>query len=89
MELPTTPSFRLDGRRAIVTGAGQGIGFGAAAALSGAGAQVTLIARGKDDIEAAARHIGNGSKAVQLDVLDIAAVRDFFSSQDPFHVLDE
>lgn len=87
MELPATPSFRLDGRRAIVTGAGRGIGLGAAATLSEAGAEVTLIARGKDEIEAAARQMRNGPKAVELDVLDIAAVSDFFSSQDPFHVL--
>ena len=33
-ELPRTPSFRLDGRRALVTGAGRGIGLGAAAAAS-------------------------------------------------------
>ena len=33
MKLPTTPSFRLDGKRALVTGAGRGIGLAAAAAL--------------------------------------------------------
>jgi NAD(P)-dependent dehydrogenase (short-subunit alcohol dehydrogenase family) len=32
--LPRTPSFRLDGRRALVTGAGRGIGLAAAAALA-------------------------------------------------------
>ena len=31
--LPRTPSFRLDGRRALVTGAGRGIGLAAAARL--------------------------------------------------------
>ncbi|MEY4502433.1 MAG: hypothetical protein RIS52_2323, partial [Pseudomonadota bacterium] len=36
-----TPSFRLEGRRAIVTGAGRGIGLAAAAALGDAGAEVT------------------------------------------------
>ena len=40
--LPTTPSFRLDGRRALVTGAGRGLGAAAAAALAQAGARVTL-----------------------------------------------
>ena len=33
MSLPRTPSLRLDGRRALVTGAGRGIGLAAAAAL--------------------------------------------------------
>ena len=45
MTLPKTPSFRLDGRRAVVTGAGRGIGLALAAALDEAGAQVTLVAR--------------------------------------------
>ncbi|MCJ2183734.1 3-oxoacyl-ACP reductase, partial [Novosphingobium sp. 1949] len=34
MTLPSTPSLRLDGRRALVTGAGRGIGLAAAAALA-------------------------------------------------------
>ena len=56
-ELPQTPSFRLDGRRALVTGAGRGIGLGAAAALTAAGARVTLLARGAAEIETAAEAI--------------------------------
>ena len=44
VELAKTPSFRLDGKRALVTGAGRGIGLAAASALADAGAQVTLIA---------------------------------------------
>ncbi|MGE3868407.1 MAG: 3-oxoacyl-ACP reductase, partial [Pseudorhodoplanes sp.] len=38
--LPKTPSFRLDGKRALVTGAGRGIGLAAGAALAEAGADV-------------------------------------------------
>ena len=41
-EIATAPSFRLDGKRALVTGAGRGIGLAAAGALADAGAQVTL-----------------------------------------------
>jgi NAD(P)-dependent dehydrogenase (short-subunit alcohol dehydrogenase family) len=41
--LPRTPSLRLDGKRALITGAGRGIGLAAAAALADAGAHVTLI----------------------------------------------
>ncbi|SVC59027.1 uncharacterized protein METZ01_LOCUS311881, partial [marine metagenome] len=50
VELPRTPSFRLDGKRALVTGAGRGIGLAAAAALADAGAEVCLVARTEKDI---------------------------------------
>lgn len=85
--LPKTPSFRLDGRRAVVTGAGRGIGLAAAAALAEAGAQVTLIARTASEIEQAAVAIGNGAEAAVLDVSDLAAVAAFFAAREPFHVL--
>ena len=42
---PKMPSFRLDGRRALVTGAGRGIGMASALALAEAGADLTLVAR--------------------------------------------
>lgn len=87
MELPKTPSFRLDGKRAIVTGAGRGIGLAAAAALADAGAEVTLVARSSGEIEAAASAIGNGAIAATLDVSDIAAVKAFFAERPAFHVL--
>ena len=44
MDLPRTPSFRLDGRRALVSGDGRGIGLADAAALADKGAHVTLLA---------------------------------------------
>lgn len=85
MTLPTTPSFRLEGRRAIVTGAGRGIGRAAAAALADAGAEVTLVARPASEIEAAAAAM-SGTAAV-LDVSDIAAVRAFFADRPAFDIL--
>jgi NAD(P)-dependent dehydrogenase (short-subunit alcohol dehydrogenase family) len=87
LTLPRTPSLRLDGRRAIVTGAGRGIGLAAAAALGEAGAEVTLISRTASEIEAAASEIGNGALAHVLDVSDIAAVKTFFAAEPAFHIL--
>lgn len=86
-DIPKTPSFRLDGRRAVVTGAGRGIGLAAAAALAQAGAQVTLVARSSAEIEAGAAAIGNGAQAVALDVSDLSAVATFFAAQRPFDIL--
>ena len=88
--LPRTPSFRLDGRRALVTGAGRGLGLAAAAALAEAGAHVVLAARTRPEIEAAAAAIvarGGSAEALVLDVLDVAAVRATLAQAAPFHVL--
>src|SRR3546814_20239439 len=81
VDLPAPPSFRLDGRRALVTGAGRGIGLAAAATLAQAGAQTTLCARTVSALEAAAaaiRRAGGTVDILELDVLDVESVRSAF-----------
>ncbi len=90
MILPRTPSFRLDGRRALVTGASSGIGLGAAAALAEAGAHVTLVARKLPDLEAvrdAIRAAGGVAEALALDITDLDATAQAIAMHGPFDVL--
>ena len=90
VELTKTPSFRLDGKRALVTGAGRGIGLSAASALADAGAQVTLAARTTKEIEEAAEAIrarGQNAEPLTLDVRDVDTMKATIAAQRPFDVL--
>ncbi|MFN3664147.1 SDR family NAD(P)-dependent oxidoreductase [Yoonia sp.] len=83
MTLPQTPSFRLDGRRALVTGASSGIGLACAVALADAGAAVTCVARRKDALEDVARQIGG--RAVPCDITDVDALAGLFDT--PYQIV--
>ena len=88
--LPPAPNFRLDGRRALVTGASRGIGFAAAAALAQAGAAVTLLARSQRELQQSCSQIaaaGGVCDYLVLDVTDSCAVRQRLQACEPFEVL--
>ena len=74
--------FRVDGKVAIVTGAGRGIGAATAVALAEAGADVVLAARTQEQLEAVAEQVrahGRRALVVPTDVDDeerLAALAD-------------
>jgi NAD(P)-dependent dehydrogenase (short-subunit alcohol dehydrogenase family) len=70
--------FRLDGRAALVTGAGRGIGRACAIALAQAGAEVWLCARTRTEIEQVAAEIGG--RAVVCDVTKSSEVTKLVTS---------
>ena len=87
--IPKTPSFRLDGRRALVTGAGRGIGAAVAAALAQAGAHVTLCARTASEIEqgaSALRAAGYNADWLTLDVTDLPAFAEAMAAAEPYGI---
>ena len=89
-DLPRTPSFRLDGKRALVTGASRGIGLGCAVALAEAGAHVVCTARGMAELEAsvaAMQAAGFSAEAVRMDIGDLDGLNAFFLEQSAFDVV--
>jgi NAD(P)-dependent dehydrogenase (short-subunit alcohol dehydrogenase family) len=70
------PSLRLDGRHAVVTGASRGIGAAISQAMADAGAELTLVGRDQETLEAVAATIrGSGGKASTFTA-DLSQVTD-------------
>lgn len=90
MMLPSPPSFRLDGKRALVTGASSGIGLSAAVALAHAGANVTLASRSQEKLEEVRTTFsarGWVSSVLPLDIVDIETTQSLLSRIEPFDIL--
>src|SRR6185312_5537823 len=90
VDLPIAPGFRLDGRRALVTGGSAGLGLAAATALAQQGAHVVVVARNGDALDAAVeamRAAGGSAEAMVLDVTDRDAVAAAIGGGAPFDIL--
>ena len=82
--------LRLDGKRALITGASSGLGQHFAQVLARSGASVTLAARRLDRVEdeaGALREQGYSASARQLDVTDGDSVSGLFAESAPFDIV--
>ena len=70
------PSQRLDGRHAIVTGAGRGIGRAAALALAEAGADLTLFSRSEAELAAVSDEVRERGGRAETCVGDVRSPGD-------------
>jgi NAD(P)-dependent dehydrogenase (short-subunit alcohol dehydrogenase family) len=90
MTLPQTPSFRLDGQRALVVGASSGIGLACAAGLAQAGAHVVMAARSTDRLNTLVAEMhaaGHSATALPLDITDIDTTQATIDAQPPFDIM--
>jgi NAD(P)-dependent dehydrogenase (short-subunit alcohol dehydrogenase family) len=81
--------FRLDGKTALVTGAGRGIGRAVALALAAAGAELVLVSRTPSELDEVAREIASrgASRVLPFDVTRSDAVRDAFAGLERLDIL--
>jgi NAD(P)-dependent dehydrogenase (short-subunit alcohol dehydrogenase family) len=70
------PSFRLDGRFAVVTGASQGIGRAFALAYSRAGAEVVLVSRGREKLLEAQSELRTAGGTAHIICADLSKIDD-------------
>jgi NAD(P)-dependent dehydrogenase (short-subunit alcohol dehydrogenase family) len=83
-------NIRLDGKTALVTGAGRGIGRAIALALAAAGAELVLVSRTRSQLDGVAHEIaqrGGKAQVLPFDVTDTAAMRDAFAGIERLDIL--
>lgn len=82
-------AFRLDGKVALITGAGSGLGYAMAKCMVAAGAKVVLVGRRQEVLDQAAREIGEGAYAEAFDITRKDEVAGFVSRlEDRFGRID-
>lgn len=74
--------MRLDGRTALITGAGRGIGRGCALALADAGAEVVAVSRSRSELDSL-----GAARAAVCDVTDAERVRELIAGLPRLDVL--
>ena len=82
--------FRLDGKKALVTGAGGGIGKSISQALAGAGAHIFAVARSEEKLRELKREIEAGGGKCDFtpaDVTDQGAMEKVVKENGPFRIL--
>ena len=87
---PNMPSFKLHGKKALVTGASSGIGLGCAIAFAESGAEVTLASRNKKDLFEIHNYIKSqnwDSKILPLDITNVEETAELVSKNGPFDIL--
>ena len=90
MPAKSLDSFRLDGKTALVTGAGRGIGRAVSLALATAGAELILVSRTRSQLEEVAHEIaqrGSTARVLPFDVTDTTAMRIVFAGLDRLDIL--
>jgi hypothetical protein len=78
--------FRLDGRVAVVTGAGRGIGAACALALAEAGADIVIAARTREQLDVTAvliETVGRQAYSMVADLNDVEQVRGVADPRSP------
>lgn len=76
MTIPTTPSFSLQGKTALVTGASKGIGRAAVLALAAQGAHVICVGRGQQALDEVCAEVKGLGQSVEALAADMSSMQD-------------